>query len=139
LCGTFVGLCYVRNLLHLRRCTRVSVVTICFSKGDSTTKPREVSYFANYIPLTNLWHLTASRAVCLASHSELVAANLPDLTHPLKVRLHRHICADKLVLSNGWYDYFDSFSYFLAKILTETGKTLSHLMRLACRNCKEFV
>jgi len=125
LCGTFVGLCYVQNLLHLRSCTRVSVGTICISKGDSTTKARKVSYFANYILLTNPRHLAASRAVCLASHSKLVAANLPDLTHPLKAKLHRPICADKLVLINEGYDSFDSFFYFWQRSWLRRGKRSS--------------
>jgi hypothetical protein len=111
LCGTSVGLCYVQNLLHLKRCTKVSVGTICISKGDSTTKAPKVSYFANYNLFTNPRHLAASRAVCLASHTKLVSANLPDLTHPLNSKLHRPICADKLVFSNEEYDSFDSFSY----------------------------
>jgi len=112
LCGTFVSLCYVQNFLNLRRCTRVSVGTICISREDSTTKAREVSYFANYIPLTNPQLLAASRAVCLASHSKLVAVNLPDLPHPLKAKLHQPVYADKLILSSGGYDSFDSFSNF---------------------------
>jgi hypothetical protein len=99
LCGTSVSLYYVQNLLDLRRCIRVSVGTICISKEDSTTKAREVSYVANYISLTNARHLAASRALCLASHSKLVAANLPDLPHPLKAKFHQPIYADILVLS----------------------------------------
>jgi hypothetical protein len=112
LCGTFFSLCFVQNLLDLRGCTRVWVGTIRISKENSTTKAREVSYVANYIPLTNPRHLAASRTVCLASHSKLVATNLPDLPHPLKAKLHRPIYADKLILSNGGYGSFDSFSRF---------------------------
>lgn len=110
------------KFLDLKRCTRVSVDTIGISKEDSTTKARELSYVANCIPLTNPRHLAASRAVCLASHSKLVAANLPDLPHPLKAKLHRPIYADKFVLSNGGYDSFWLFLSFLTKILAETRK-----------------
>jgi hypothetical protein len=106
-----------KTLLDLSRCTGVSVSTICISKEDSTTKARVVSCSANYIPLTNSQHLSATRALCPACHSKLVEVDPPE-TSPTtqgqaheKLRLHRPIYADKLVPSYRKCNSFDSFSH----------------------------